>query len=30
VIAMYEVVNDDPASWNPADAANPNPKKIWP
>ena len=30
VIAMYQVVNADPASWNPADAANPNPKKIWP
>jgi len=30
VIAVYQVVNADPASWNPADAANPNPKKIWP
>jgi branched-chain amino acid transport system substrate-binding protein len=30
VIAVYEIVNSDPASWNPADAANPNPKKIWP
>jgi branched-chain amino acid transport system substrate-binding protein len=30
VIAVYEIMNADPASWNPADAANPNPKKIWP
>jgi branched-chain amino acid transport system substrate-binding protein len=30
VIAIYEVVNSDPASWNPQDAANPNPKKIYP
>jgi branched-chain amino acid transport system substrate-binding protein len=30
VIAVYEVVNADPASWNPQDAANPNPKKIFP
>lgn len=30
VIAVYEIVNSDPASWNPADAANPNPKKIYP
>jgi branched-chain amino acid transport system substrate-binding protein len=30
VIAMYEVVNSDPASWNPQDAANPNPKKVYP
>jgi branched-chain amino acid transport system substrate-binding protein len=30
VIAVYEVVNSDPASWNPQDAANPNPKKIFP
>ena len=30
VIAMYEIQNADPASWNPADAANPNPKKVWP
>lgn len=30
VIAVYEIVNSDPASWNPADAANPNPKKIFP
>jgi len=30
VIAVYEVVNADPASWNPADATNPNPKKIYP
>jgi branched-chain amino acid transport system substrate-binding protein len=30
VIALYEIMNSDPASWNPADATNPNPKKIWP
>lgn len=30
VIAVYQVQSDDPASWNPADAANPNPKKVWP
>ncbi len=30
VIAVYQVVNADPASWNPADAANPNPKKVYP
>lgn len=30
VIAIYQVVNADPASWNPADAANPNPKKVYP
>lgn len=30
VIAVYEIMNSDPASWNPADAANPNPKKIFP
>jgi branched-chain amino acid transport system substrate-binding protein len=30
VIAVYEIVNSDPASWNPADTANPNPKKIYP
>ncbi len=30
VIAVYEIVNSDPASWNPADATAPNPKKIWP
>lgn len=30
VIAVYEVVNSDPASWNPQDAANPNPKKVYP
>jgi branched-chain amino acid transport system substrate-binding protein len=30
VIAVYEIVNSDPASWNPADPTNPNPKKIWP
>lgn len=30
VIAVYEVVNSDPASWNPQDAANPNPMKVFP
>ena len=30
VIAVYQVVNSDPASWNPADPTNPNPKKIYP
>jgi len=30
VIAVYEIMNSDPASWNPSDATNPNPKKIWP
>lgn len=30
VIAVYEVVNSDPASWNPQDAANPNPMKVYP
>lgn len=30
VIAVYQVVNPDPASWNPADATNPNPKKVYP
>lgn len=30
VIAVYEVVNADPASWNPQDATNPNPKKVYP
>lgn len=30
VIAVYEVVNSDPASWQPQDATNPNPKKIYP
>lgn len=30
VIAVYEIVNSDPASWNPASADAPNPKKVWP
>jgi len=30
VIAIYQVENADPASWNPADATNPNPKKVYP
>ncbi|MCX6068964.1 MAG: branched-chain amino acid ABC transporter substrate-binding protein, partial [Chloroflexi bacterium] len=28
VIAVYEIINADPASWNPAEGVNP--KKIWP
>jgi branched-chain amino acid transport system substrate-binding protein len=30
VIAIYEIVNSDPASWDPQSATNPNPKKIYP
>lgn len=30
VIAVYQVVNADPESWNPQDASNPNPKKVYP
>jgi len=30
VIAVYEIMNSDPASWNPASADAPNPKKIYP
>lgn len=30
VIAVYEVVNADPASWQPQDPTDPNPKKIYP
>jgi branched-chain amino acid transport system substrate-binding protein len=30
VIAVYQIMNSDPASWNPADPTNPNPKKVWP
>jgi len=30
VIAVYEIVNSDPASWNPASADAPNPKKVFP
>jgi branched-chain amino acid transport system substrate-binding protein len=30
VIAVYQIMNSDPASWNPADKANPNPKKVYP
>jgi branched-chain amino acid transport system substrate-binding protein len=29
-IAVYEVVNSDPASWNPGAADDSNPKKIYP
>ena len=28
VIAVYEITNSDPATWNPAEGVNP--KKIWP
>ncbi len=30
VIAVYEVVSSDPATWNPQSADAPNPKKIFP
>ncbi len=30
VIAVYEIMNADPASWDPASATAPNPKKIFP
>ncbi|RJP54814.1 MAG: branched-chain amino acid ABC transporter substrate-binding protein [Anaerolineaceae bacterium] len=30
VIAIYEIMNSDPASWDPQNADNPNPKKIYP
>jgi branched-chain amino acid transport system substrate-binding protein len=30
VIAVYQVVDADPATWNPADPTNPNPKKVYP
>lgn len=30
VIAVYQIVSSDPATWNPQDEANPNPKKIYP
>ena len=30
VIAVYQIVNTDSASWNPQDATNPNPKKVYP
>lgn len=30
VVAVYEVTNPDPATWNPHDPANPNPKRIYP
>jgi branched-chain amino acid transport system substrate-binding protein len=30
VIAIYEVMNSDPATWNPQDVTNPNPKRIYP
>lgn len=30
VIAVYQVQTADAATWNPQDAANPNPKKVFP
>ncbi len=30
VIAVYQVMNADPAAWNPGAAADSNPKKIYP
>jgi branched-chain amino acid transport system substrate-binding protein len=30
VIAVYEIMNSDPASWNPASTTSPNPKKVFP
>jgi branched-chain amino acid transport system substrate-binding protein len=30
VIAVYQIVNSDPAAWNAQDATNPNPKKVYP
>jgi branched-chain amino acid transport system substrate-binding protein len=30
VIAVYEIMNSDPASWDPTSASAPNPKKIYP
>ena len=30
VIAVYEIMNSDPASWDPTSATAPNPKKVWP
>jgi len=29
-IAIYEIMNSNPATWNPGDTANPNPRKIYP
>jgi branched-chain amino acid transport system substrate-binding protein len=30
VIAIYEITNSEPASWDPQNATNPNPMKIYP
>jgi branched-chain amino acid transport system substrate-binding protein len=30
VIAVYEIQNSDPATWDPSSADAPNPKKVWP
>jgi branched-chain amino acid transport system substrate-binding protein len=30
VIAIYEITSANPDDWNPQDAANPNPKKVYP
>lgn len=29
-IAVYQIMNADPATWNPGAAADSNPQKIWP
>jgi hypothetical protein len=29
-MAEYPILSADPASWNPARAANANPKKVYP
>jgi branched-chain amino acid transport system substrate-binding protein len=29
-VAVYEVINTDPATWNPQDAVSPNPKRVYP
>ena len=30
VIAVYEIQDSDPASWDPSSTTAPNPKKVWP
>ena len=30
VIAVYEIMDSDPATWDPSSATAPNPKKVWP
>jgi branched-chain amino acid transport system substrate-binding protein len=29
-VAVYEILKTDPASWNPGDGSDNNPRKIWP